>query len=155
MIQELAINIWELRKHYNVKPWVVVPTNLEFTEIEGVPRAIMGAGLAKDARDKHLNLDIRYGEYLYGRFWFSNSNSILYSDKKSKIICYPTKDKWKNKSDIYLIKFCAEVLDRTGTDLDHFLIPKLGCGLGGLKWEVVKPILEEKLTRKERYTFVV
>ena len=59
------------------------------------------------------------------------------------IIIFPTKDRWWSTSEIEDIE--------TGLDyiVDHYIrwrvtslaIPALGCGYGGLKWEVVRPLI--------------
>jgi O-acetyl-ADP-ribose deacetylase (regulator of RNase III) len=61
------------------------------------------------------------------------------------IISFPTKKHWRDKSDIEMIKrgvwrLIPEVVNM---GIESIAIPALGCGLGGLKWEDVWPILEQ------------
>lgn len=61
----------------------------------------------------------------------------------SKILMFPTKKHWKNKSQLDYIKqnmpLAVEILNINNCRSVAF--PKLGCGLGGLDWRQVKPII--------------
>lgn len=64
------------------------------------------------------------------------------------VINFPTKHHWKDQSNICDI---ASGLDRVviliGTyDIQSIAIPALGCGLGGLDWNDVKPLMIEMLS---------
>ena len=59
-------------------------------------------------------------------------------------ILFPTKEHWKNSSKLEwiedgLIHLCQVIKD---LQLKSIAIPALGCGLGGLDWEDVKPLME-------------
>jgi O-acetyl-ADP-ribose deacetylase (regulator of RNase III) len=60
------------------------------------------------------------------------------------IINFPTKVNWKGKSRLAFIEqgleaLVAEIRER---DIRSLALPPLGCGLGGLKWDEVKPRIE-------------
>ncbi|MDF5715003.1 MAG: macro domain-containing protein [Rhizonema sp. NSF051] len=61
------------------------------------------------------------------------------------IINFPTKRHWKHKSSIDDIK--SGLLDLIGAvqqyQIRSIAIPPLGCGLGGLNWEEVRPLIME------------
>jgi len=63
------------------------------------------------------------------------------------IINFPTKRHWKGKSKLEDIqqglKALAQEIKRLG--IRSISIPPLGCGLGGLNWETVRPIIESAL----------
>ena len=63
------------------------------------------------------------------------------------IINFPTKDHWRSKSrieDIDLgLKDLAQQVMRLG--IRSIAVPPLGCGLGGLEWAEVKPLIERHL----------
>lgn len=61
------------------------------------------------------------------------------------VINFPTKDHWRANSKIEdiesgLVALVTEVRDRNITSI---AIPPLGCGLGGLDWLVVQPMIVE------------
>jgi O-acetyl-ADP-ribose deacetylase (regulator of RNase III) len=63
------------------------------------------------------------------------------------IVNFPTKRHWRNPSrldDITsgLVALRAEILSRRITSI---AVPALGCGLGGLPWPTVSPLLEQSL----------
>ncbi len=61
------------------------------------------------------------------------------------IINFPTKRHWKNKSLIEDIQtgLIALVEDVRRLGIQSIAIPPLGCGLGGLSWDEVRPLIEQ------------
>jgi len=61
------------------------------------------------------------------------------------IILFATKDHWRNPSKLEWIREGAtELLNRASEwNLKSIAMPLIGCGLGGLNWSDVQPILEE------------
>jgi len=63
------------------------------------------------------------------------------------IINFPTKHHWRDDSRIEDIKSgllsLVEVIRRY--EIQSIAIPPLGCGLGGLKWEEIRPLIEEAM----------
>ena len=62
-------------------------------------------------------------------------------------ILFPTKEHWKDPSKIEwiedgLVHLCQMIND---LQLRSIAIPALGCGLGGLNWEDVKPLMQAYL----------
>jgi O-acetyl-ADP-ribose deacetylase (regulator of RNase III) len=68
-------------------------------------------------------------------------------DQSIYVFNVPTKRHWKDKSDLELIRFTLEELKNgvISRELSSIGLPALGCGLGGLKWDVVKSAIEEIL----------
>lgn len=61
------------------------------------------------------------------------------------IINFPTKEHWREKSKIEYIRNGLNDLIQKMKDLNisSIAIPPLGCGNGGLSWDLVKPLIEE------------
>jgi len=64
------------------------------------------------------------------------------------IINFPTKDHWRAKSKL---EYISEGLDALVSDIKKYKIksialPPLGCGNGGLDWNIVRPMMLEKLS---------
>jgi len=119
--------------------WIVVPTNM-LCRKDG--KAVMGAGVAKDAAELYPDLPVNLGEYLR-----SGAKPLLYIEHP--IICLPTKVDWRDPSDLDLIENgCFELANfaRVLHSLNNYspiYLPRLGCGLGGLNWErQVRPVLD-------------
>lgn len=66
-------------------------------------------------------------------------------DDPSFIINFPTKDHWKDKSKLVDIEQGLSALAETikVLPIPSVAIPALGCGLGGLDWKDVKPLIEK------------
>ena len=130
-------DIWELQAQSHIP---VIPTNTMRRE-DGT--AIMGAGLALECAKRYPGIDKIYGKYL--RMVSVPAIPMLVSDVEPPVLLFPTKFHFKDPSHIDLIatnlRWCN--LSLSGTSL---AIPRLGCGLGGLDWGVVRPVIEEYLT---------
>ena len=63
------------------------------------------------------------------------------------VINLPTKDHWRDPSQLSYIIFgvaaLADALERY--QIKSVAIPPLGCGLGGLDWDDVRPVIEDGL----------
>lgn len=108
--------------------------------------AVMGAGLAKQAKNKWPGIDVQLGHYL------SNLGNMVCGllkipDKDCWVISFPTKNHWKDPADLELIKQSCEQLGVLADTFkwEYVFLPPVGCGLGGLSIDVVKPALEELL----------
>lgn len=123
-------------------PWIVIPTNLVVRK-DG--HAVMGAGLAKEAADMFPGLSLALGNHIKTR------DSELYV--RHPVICLPTKTHFKNPSDLNLIADgCTRLAQLSEAwylvgHTNNVLVPRLGCGLGGLNWErEVRPVVDSILS---------
>lgn len=129
-----------------------VTTNGSFSRLTG--NAMMGAGCAGECRTKYPETVHTLGKLLKEK----GSHVHLIRDGDPYIVSYPTipDDEWRDNhpdfkehwaSPIELVVESAKELV-TLMDTDPRLqgktcvIPRPGCGIGGLKWEDVKPHLE-------------
>lgn len=112
---------------------------------------IMGKGLAlsfknkypwyyQDYRQKCMDNTIQLNKIT----WHENPQTTFDAEY---IISFPTKNHWKDISDLYNIQLGIDHLksELTEKQYDSISIPAIGCGLGGLNWNIVKNILVNQL----------
>lgn len=120
---------------------------------------VMGAGLAKAFKDRfpHMNqqymLQCAYNVLRPGKVdvYFLNPMEHKF------IINFPTKDHWKDPSELrYILSGRKALLDVVEQyKMRSVAIPALGCGLGGLSWGVVKPILQDLDTLAPQVEWII
>lgn len=114
--------------------------------------AIMGKGVALQARKRYPDIEVRLGILLryYGNHVFNLGDGL---------ISFPTKNHWKDNSDIKLIARSAQELVFLIKNLDknipsrRVLMPRPGCGSGNLLWPDVKRVIQKILT-DDRYIII-
>jgi O-acetyl-ADP-ribose deacetylase (regulator of RNase III) len=124
-------------------------------------KGVMGAGLAKEFKRRWPAMFEHYKSVCVCSLGFRPGQLLIYypGDKVRgpNIICFPTKDHWREPSKLEYIKVgleaLAEDLSRTAT-IDTIALPKLGCGLGGLAWEDVRSLMIEYLEPLEATCYV-
>lgn len=111
---------------------IVIPVNLQ---------GVLGAGLARQFRDRfpdaardyiHACRNTRIPRVM-GRYWYSRGNDFIF---------FPTKDHWIDKSNLQNIIDCIDDMITENAVCEEYSkisFPKIGCGLGGLRWEDVRP----------------
>lgn len=108
---------------------------------------VMGRGIALQFRKEFPENYVAYkaacdrGELQPGRMLVFELHQI---DVPRFVINFPTKRHWKGKSRIEdiqsgLVALVKEVRQR---GIKSIAIPPLGCGLGGLQWSQVRPLIE-------------
>lgn len=134
MIEQVG-NLWDF---HAAGGWVCITTN-GFVTSKGC--LIMGAGVAKEARDRYPGLDRRWGDITMR----AGQGVIL--DPLTRLIAFPTKYHWRQPSDLTLIARSATQLVKLAPDQpDKIYLPRPGCGQGRLHWKDVKPVIEPILT---------
>lgn len=155
-MKEATGNLWDQRADA-----ICITTN-GYVTVKGM--AVMGAGCALEAvarlgsgiarelgdlissRGNHafVLLTPRHG-------WYDDDFAI---EERIEIISFPVKTHWREKADLGLIRQSAtevvEIADLYG--FKSVVVPRPGCGNGGLKWENVKPVLEPILD--DRFTII-
>ena len=93
--------------------------------------AVMGAGIAKEAKQRYNGIDIRLGKKIN-----ENGNHVyqlgvhqskdLFKEFKVAIISFPTKNNWKDNSNLKLIEQSAKELVQLITDKGYkkILVPQ-------------------------------
>ena len=134
-------DIWD----FEGKGYLIIPTN---GIVKQNGEAVMGAGLAKQAAKRYPNLPRQLGTHL-------KIGNGIYFFPEYQVVTFPTKNHWKDKSDINLIMRSATELAKAITTFRYqqrefqFYVPQVGCGLGGLNWadvyRAIGPILTDPM----------
>lgn len=136
-LQKNKMNIvkGDLWKFWEQGNWIGIPIN---GSLDKNGCLVMGAGLAKEAKMRVPGVEKKVGELR------KNIGLRVYCLPEYRMIFIPTKRVWfDKKSSIYLIKISVSQLNRISDKIvKNAYIPYLGCGIGGLSWSVVQPILE-------------
>lgn len=139
---EVCGDIWNYQPFADSSKYKVlrcIPTN-GYTRISN-NELVMGAGLAKDAKDRYCYLPKIFGEHV-----LKNGNNVCIVDEYS-IASFPTKECFWQKASLTLIERSAILLRHlTLEKWDCVLLPRVGCGLGGLKWETVSKTISKILS---------
>lgn len=102
-------------------------------------RLIMGGGCALEAAQRYPDMPMRLGALVahYG------NHSFVMEEEDNLIISMPTKNHVRDPSDPDLIVQSAKemVIHANEYHLNRILVPRPGCGLGGLDWEDVRNLL--------------
>lgn len=109
---------------------------------------VMGAGCALQAKKRFPALPSVLGGYV----WKYGNRAFIHHP--SRIITFPTKHNWQDKSDLALI--CQSAIQVSAIadkyDISSIVVPRPGCGNGGLMWSKVGPLLADILDN--RFTVV-
>lgn len=105
---------------------------------------VQGAGLARQFRDRFPELDAEYRAACRSGL-LRLGNPVLSED--GRVLWFPTKQHYQDCSRIAPITAgLVTLVERWGQDPDRsWAFPALGCGLGGLSWDEVRPIMERWL----------
>ena len=94
------------------------------------------------------------GKLDIGQLLVVSENDLIRGEKI--IINFPTKQHWKNPSTYEFIGSGLTALREflTLNPVESLAMPALGCGNGGLDWEVVRPMISEYLAGVDTDIFV-
>jgi O-acetyl-ADP-ribose deacetylase (regulator of RNase III) len=113
---------------------------------------VSGAGLAKLFAKRFPSAQREYERYCNeGRLkpgvLFVQPPLPLDRSGGKTVIYFPTKRHWKESSNIRDLSMGLAELRReiVSSEYRHVAVPALGCGLGGLDWDEVRPIMETYL----------
>lgn len=111
---------------------------------------VLGAGVAKEISNQYPEATDAY-KRLCGLKWMKPGWVEVEQCNPGKnadfIVHFPTKIHWKDPSEYEYVKLGLDSLWFVTKEcgFKKLCIPALGCGLGGLKWEVVKCMIEQSL----------
>jgi O-acetyl-ADP-ribose deacetylase (regulator of RNase III) len=106
---------------------------------------VMGAGVARCFRDAFPDMFRVYQIHcLLGHLQIGRA--FLWGCNEATILNVPTKAHWQEPSTIDYVRQALECIAFIADRFPTIGMPRLGCGLGGLKWEAdVKPLVEQIL----------
>ena len=115
---------------------------------------IMGKGIALQFKMTYPDNYKQYkkacdkGEVRPGKMFITQINDIF---EPKFVINFPTKTHWKAKSKLeYIEKGLTDLVKEiTKKNIKSIVIPPLGCGQGGLNWNEVRPLIEDRLSALE------
>ena len=137
MIIEMTGDIFSSKAQY-----ITIPVNTV---------GIAGAGLAKQFALK-FPVYLRQYQNLCDTGMKIGRVYILHTYYPKSVILFPTKRHWRNPSNVHDILLGLVDLDdklKRGVIRGTVAIPRLGCGLGGLNWEDIYPLVQEVSNRKQ------
>ncbi|MGL5402417.1 MAG: macro domain-containing protein [Acinetobacter sp.] len=121
---------------------------------------VMGAGVALLFKKKYPEMFKQYKKDCDNKI-ISPGNPTVWEegdmfDKKTYIINFPTKIHWRNDSEYSYVedglKWLSEYLSKHKNNT--VTLPALGCGHGGLDWNIVKSLIEKYLANSENEILV-
>lgn len=109
---------------------------------------VMGRGCALEAKKRWPDFPVYLGKQIQ-----VCGNVVLacgyWPNDNARIYTFPVKHQWMEKADVALIRKSAidlvqqiDQMNRMDQNLVTIVMPRPGCGNGGLRWEDVKPVLE-------------
>ena len=110
----------------------------------------MGRGVALKFKNKYPEMFNDYKKKCYDG-QVNVGEPYLWKESTPWILNFPTKNHWRDPSKIEYITTGLDYLveNYKSWGIVSLALPALGCGLGGLDWNVISLILNEKLTKLE------
>lgn len=133
---EVIGNLWEFPADVRV-----ITTN---GTVKKNGECVMGRGCALEAKQRQPSIALALGRLIQQH----GNHVFLLNNGDVKLYSFPVKHAWHEKADLALIERSAyELGDALRYDLDTpfdgvCVMPRPGCGNGGLRWADVKSILE-------------
>jgi O-acetyl-ADP-ribose deacetylase (regulator of RNase III) len=132
---------------------MITATNLPFFESQSQAlvnpvntMGVMGAGLALEFKKRFPRNYLAYHNYctLHG---FAVGTLFVFHENDKEIVNFPTKRDYRNPSTLEIVEQSLSALrwEVECSDWKTLSMPQIGCGLGGLEWSVVKPLIYQHL----------
>jgi len=138
---EIVGDLW----HYHREgAWCCITTN-GYVKRDG--RLVMGRGCAQEAAQRFPDLQHQLGDLV------ARKGNHVFPLAQYTLLSFPVKHTWDQRADLDLIRRSAEELMALLADpfspVDPpVILPRPGCGNGGLLWRDVAPILEGILDQR-------
>ena len=112
---------------------------------------VMGGGLARDFALKYPEMLEPYQRACHApmlRVGSSEDHCCIGNVWRfDRVLCLPTKRHWRDPSTLEYVALGVKSMDKYCQEhgIKTVAVPQLGCGLGGLLWVNVRPILIQEL----------
>ena len=108
---------------------------------------VMGKGIALEFKKRFPRMYCDYTERCSAGNLKPGEPYLYLGEESVSILNFPTKDNWRSPSKLsYIIKGLDWLVDNyENLGIESIAFPPLGCGNGGLTWEVVGPLMYSKL----------
>lgn len=120
---------------------------------------VMGKGIAKEFKIRYPKMFKEYKLFCdVGKIKVGRNYIYEISEGDTKyIINFPTKAHWRSKSKIEYIESGLEDLKKilVENNITSIAMPALGCGNGGLDWNVIKPLIEQELEGLDQIEIII
>ena len=156
-----------ISKHITLKRGDMFFSKMQTFAISVNTVGVMGKGLASRAKYQFPDVYVRYQDlcrqkklsmgapYLYKReenyekTLIEDDSSIRIENGRRWFLLFPTKKHWREKSPIEGIKKGLQYLlsHYKSQGIESIALPALGCGLGGLDWKDIGPLMCQSLNR--------
>jgi O-acetyl-ADP-ribose deacetylase (regulator of RNase III) len=110
---------------------------------------VMGKGIAKAFKERYPDMFEDYYSRCKNKSVVPGKPYLFVTKDGVRIINFPTKDKWKDSSEVKWITSGLTELVRNAKEwgIESLAIPALGCGNGGLNWNEIRPLMCEDLSK--------
>lgn len=107
---------------------------------------VMGKGIALEFKNRYPEMFKVYQKKCQEKN-FDIGNLLLWKKEDKWVLLFPTKKHWRSPSKIEYIERGLKKFVQSYEELgiESIAFPRLGCGNGGLDWNIVRPIMEKYL----------
>lgn len=102
---------------------------------------VMGAGLAKEFKLRFPEIMGPYSRACQDTTLQLGGVMLLGTSGKFQVLLFPTKHHWRDSSRLEWVRAGLQstrtLLEKGG--IESIALPRIGCGLGGLSWNEVRP----------------
>jgi O-acetyl-ADP-ribose deacetylase (regulator of RNase III) len=107
---------------------------------------VMGKGLALSFKERYPDMFAKYKEAC-DRHLLVPGMLMICRVPHHLVLLFPTKEHWRDPSSLDYIEAGLSKFRETYAEkgITSIAFPKLGCGCGGLHWDIVRPVMEKYL----------
>lgn len=137
-MREAYGNIWD---YHDRGEWICITTNGDVRK-DGC--AVMGRGVALQAKNRFPKLPYLLGQRIY------RLGNHVWLFETMKLLSFPVKYHWADRADLNLIRRSSKeliaLMNKRGPA--RVILPRPGCGNGGLDWHDVRDVIFELLDHR-------